>query len=86
MERVAETIAGRTSAVPGAIEQALSVAAGFIDLIFVPNQMCALLGDDPDTLLNQSARSIEDAFDLLKKGGWLTRGRSARLGLRRTTR
>lgn len=71
VERVADAIAGGASTEPGAIEQALPAAAKFIDLIFVPNQMRALLGEDPDTLLAHSVRSIDDAVDLLEKGGWL---------------
>lgn len=69
VQRVAATIARAGTA--DEIERALPVAAKFIDLVFVPNQMRALLGDDPGDLANAAARSVDEAIEMLAKGGWL---------------
>jgi len=71
VRRVAEAIAGNVSMAPGAIEKARPVAAKFIDLVFLPNQMRALLGDEHGVLMRGASKTVEDAIDLLTKGGWL---------------
>lgn len=73
VQSVAAAIVGKASASPDEIEQALPVAAKFVDLVFLPNQMRALLGDAPDDLMKGCVRSVADAVDLLTGGGWLER-------------
>lgn len=68
---VAEAIVGPHAGTTEAIERALPVAAKFIDLVFVPHQMRALLGDDLDELAARATHSIDEAIDLLSGGGWL---------------
>ncbi|WP_043432607.1 TetR/AcrR family transcriptional regulator [Cystobacter fuscus] len=71
IQLVAEAIAGPQSGTTAAIERALPAAAKFIDLVFVPHQMRALLGDDLDELAAKATHSIDEAIDLLSRGGWL---------------
>lgn len=71
VSRVAATIAGEAADRDGEIERVLPVANKFIDLIFVPSQMRALLGDDPAELARDSARRVDEAIELLTRGGWL---------------
>jgi AcrR family transcriptional regulator len=71
VERMAQAIAGRDADAPGALERARPVAAKFIDLVFTPCQMRALIGDDPGQLHAQADASISEATTLLSKGGWL---------------
>jgi AcrR family transcriptional regulator len=74
VQRVAVVIAGKAiagKADVGATDRALPVAAKFIDLVFVPYQMRALMGDEPEALMASASRGIDDAVDLLAKAGWL---------------
>jgi len=67
---VAQAIAG-ADAVPDRIAQASDVAGRFIDMVFVPHQMRALIGDDRAQLNATAACRINDAIDLLTRAGWL---------------
>ncbi|UUL81424.1 TetR/AcrR family transcriptional regulator [Sphingomonas qomolangmaensis] len=67
---VAQAIAGADAA-PDRIEQASTVAGRFIDMVFVPHQMRALIGDDREQLDSTASRRIDDAIDLLTRAGWL---------------
>jgi AcrR family transcriptional regulator len=67
---VAQAIAGADAA-PDRIEQASTVAARFIDMVFVPHQMRALIGDDREQLDATASCRIDDAIDLLTRAGWL---------------
>ena len=71
VQRVAAAVAGRDADKPDVMERALPVAGKFIDLVFAPHQMRALIGDDLGELQAQAAASIGEAIDLLSKGGWL---------------
>ena len=71
VQRVAAAIAGRDADKPEVVERALPLAGKFIDLVFVPHQMRALIGDDLGELQARATASIGDAIDLLSKGGWL---------------
>lgn len=68
---IATAIAGE-NATAEAIERASTVASTFIDLVFVPHQMRALLGDDSTRLEAEAPRRVSEAIDLLSKAGWLT--------------
>ncbi|WNG20429.1 TetR/AcrR family transcriptional regulator [Cystobacter fuscus] len=68
---VAEAIAGPSAGTAEAIARASPVAARFIDLVLVPHQMRALLGDDLGELAKKADPSIDEAIDLLSLGGWL---------------
>ena len=68
---VAEAIAARSLGAAEAIERALPVAARFIDLVLVPHQMRALLGDEPSALTARADHDIDEALELLSRGGWL---------------
>jgi len=65
VRRVAEVIAARTSLSDDAIERATIPAARFIDLVFLPHQMRALLGENLDTLRRTAPRQIEEAIAIL---------------------
>ena len=67
---VAHAIAG-ADAVPDRIAQASDIAGRFIDMVFVPHQMRALIGDDREQLEATAALRIDDAIDLLTRAGWL---------------
>ena len=67
---VAQAIAGADAA-PDRIERASDVAGRFIDMVFVPHQMRALIGDDREQLDAASSRRVNDAIDLLTRAGWL---------------
>jgi AcrR family transcriptional regulator len=67
---LAKAIAG-ADASPEKIEQASSIAARFIDMVFVPQQMRALIGDDAEQLNADAPRRVDDAVDLLARAGWL---------------
>ena len=73
---VAQAIAG-TDAAPDRIVQASDVAGRFIDMVFVPHQMRALIGDDRAQLNATAARRIDDAIDLLTRAGWLDTANAA---------
>lgn len=45
----------------------------FIDLVFAPHQLRALLGERPEALLEQSPSRIEHAIAVLKASGLLPR-------------
>jgi len=40
-------------------------------MVFVPQQMRALIGDDHEHLHAAAPRRIDDAVELLAKAGWL---------------
>ncbi|TPG37993.1 TetR/AcrR family transcriptional regulator [Sphingomonas koreensis] len=65
VQRVAAAIAGRDADKPEVVERALPLAGKFVDLVFVPHQMRALIGDDLDALQAQASESIGEAIDLL---------------------
>ncbi|WP_242183026.1 TetR/AcrR family transcriptional regulator [Sphingomonas sp. CARO-RG-8B-R24-01] len=67
---VAQAIAG-VDAAPDRVAQASDVAGRFIDMVFVPHQMRALIGDDRAQLDATASRRIDDAIDLLTRAGWL---------------
>uniref|UniRef100_UPI0035C95B12 TetR/AcrR family transcriptional regulator n=1 Tax=uncultured Sphingomonas sp. TaxID=158754 RepID=UPI0035C95B12 len=71
VQRVAATIIGTASPRAGEIDRATSVANKFIELVFVPTQMRALLGDDPGELARGAERRIDETLELLMQGGWL---------------
>ena len=67
---VAQAIAGADAA-PDRIDRASTVAGRFIDMVFVPHQMRALIGDDREQLDATASRRIDDAIDLLSRAGFL---------------
>jgi len=67
---VASAIAGKDAA-PEALARAGAAAGLFLDLVFVPHQMRALIGDDPKVLEAEAARRIDEAIELLSKAGLL---------------
>ncbi|GGE78358.1 TetR/AcrR family transcriptional regulator [Sphingomonas prati] len=67
---VARAIAG-SDAPPEKIEEASRVAVRFIDMVFVPHQMRALIGDTREQLDAEAPPRIDDAIDLLSRAGWL---------------
>lgn len=71
VRRIAATITARTEVGAERTDHALRVANKFVDLALVPTQMRALLGDDPRELAAANASHIEEAVELLAKGGWL---------------
>jgi AcrR family transcriptional regulator len=71
VQRVAAIIAGSGADREPHMDRPLAVANTFIDLVFVPTQMRALLGDDPAELSQAAAQRVEEAIDLLARGGWL---------------
>lgn len=71
VRRVATTIAGSVPRTPDEMDRAEQVANRFIDLVFVPAQMRALLGDDVDAGSPGADRRVDDALDLLANSGWL---------------
>ena len=71
VNRVAVAIAGRDADSAETVERASAAAGKFIDLVFLPYQMRALLGDDLGELHATAVSSIDEAINLLSKGGWL---------------
>lgn len=69
--RVAAAITGQQDASPDILARALPLAAKFIDLVFAPHQMRALMGDDVAALQTTAPDRIEEAVDLLAGAGWL---------------
>ena len=65
VRRVAEAICARGADDAATLSAAWPAAARFIELVFVPTQMRALLGDSPETLTVDAARRIEQAIDTL---------------------
>ena len=53
------------------IGEASDVAGRFIDMVFVPQQMRALIGDDRENLDQDASRRINDAIDLFGRAGLL---------------
>ena len=70
IQHVAASIVGNAAGSENAA-RALLVANKFIELVFVPAQMRALVGDDPEELALAAERRLDDSIDLLTKGGWL---------------
>lgn len=67
---VALAIAGQDATLES-IERASRIASMFTDLVFAPQQMRALIGDDPATLAADASRRIDETIELLSKAGWL---------------
>lgn len=67
---VARAIAGPEAA-PDRMQHASGIADRFIDLVFVPQQMRALIGDDREQLDAEAPRRIDDAIYLLDRAGLL---------------
>ncbi|MEE2952345.1 MAG: TetR/AcrR family transcriptional regulator [Pseudomonadota bacterium] len=53
---------------PDAIE---NLTEAFIDLVFAPHQLRALLGDDPESLLAEATARIDRAISMLRSSGQL---------------
>lgn len=71
VRRVAEAIAARHLADPAMVVKARPAAARFIELVFVPHQMRALLGDSGAMLQAGARGKIEVAVDTLSNAGLL---------------
>lgn len=71
IQLAAEAVAGPSSGTREALERASPVATKFIDLVLVPHQMRALLGDELGELAARAGHDIDEALDLLSRGGWL---------------
>ncbi len=69
--RVAAVIVGGGEASPDTLARALPLAANFIDLVFAPHQMRALMGEDLAVLQAAAPLRIRAAVDLLAGSGWL---------------
>ena len=65
VRRVAEAICAGGADDAAALGAAWPVAAKFIELVFVPTQMRALLGDGPETLTVAAKHRIEQSIDAL---------------------
>ncbi|WP_233453590.1 TetR/AcrR family transcriptional regulator C-terminal domain-containing protein [Gluconobacter thailandicus] len=52
-------------------QKASDVAGRFIDMVFVPQQMRALIGDDCENLDQAALRRIDDTIDLFDRAGLL---------------
>lgn len=70
IQRVAATIVGKAVSRKDTA-CAFRVANKFIELVFVPAQMRALVGGDPEGMALAAVRRLDDSIDLLTKGGWL---------------
>ena len=68
--QVARAIAGR-EATPERLAQARPAAEQFIDMVFIPHQMRALIGDDRELLRETAPRRVNDAIALLRNAGKL---------------
>ncbi|MFK3740766.1 TetR/AcrR family transcriptional regulator [Massilia sp. TN1-12] len=68
--RVAHALAGPEPD-PGKAELAAAVAARFIDMVVVPQQMHALVVDDREQLDAAARRRVDDAVDLFSRAGRL---------------
>lgn len=71
VRRVAEAIAARHPADPAMVLRARPAAARFIELVFVPHLMRALIGDSGAILKTGARGRIELAIDTLKTAGLL---------------
>lgn len=68
--QVARAIAGG-GATPEQVAQARPAAEQFIDMVFIPHQMRALVGDDRELLRETAPRRVDDAIVLLRNAGKL---------------
>jgi AcrR family transcriptional regulator len=68
--RVAAAIVGDADPSPEGMARAMPLAAKFIDLVFAPHQMRALMGDEPAALAAAAPVRVEEALDLLSASGW----------------
>jgi AcrR family transcriptional regulator len=71
VRRVAEVIAARSPDSLDAAKRANVPAARFIDLVFLPHQMRALLGEDLEVLLRSAPRQIDEVITMLSATGLL---------------
>jgi AcrR family transcriptional regulator len=56
---------------PDQVEAATAIAQRFIDLVIVPQQMRALVGDDREQLDAAAPRRVDETIDLLARAGLL---------------
>jgi len=68
---VASIVAALAGPSPDQVEAATAVAQRFIDLVIVPQQMRALVGDDRAQLDAAAPRRVDEAIDLLARAGML---------------
>ena len=68
--QIARAIAGGV-ATPEQVTQARPAAEQFIDMVLVPHQMRALIGDDRELLRETAPRRVNDAIALLRNAGKL---------------
>lgn len=68
---VASIVAALTGPSPAQVEAATAIAQRFIDLVVVPQQMRALVGDDREQLDAAAPRRVDEAIDLLARAGLL---------------
>jgi len=68
---VASIVAALAGPAQDQIAAATAVAQRFIDLVIVPQQMRALVGDDRDQLDAAAPRRVDEAIDLLARAGLL---------------
>jgi len=69
---VVRVLTGPTPAsAPEQVEPATAVAERFIDLVLVPQQLRALIGDEREQLDAAAPRRVDDAIDLLARAGLL---------------
>lgn len=71
IRRVAAALAGREDASPDELARALPIASRFIDLVFAPHQMRALMGSDLAALEADAPARIKEVIDLLAGSGSL---------------
>lgn len=70
MACIVHALAGPAPA-PDRAGLACAVAARFIDMVFVPQQMRALVGDELESLDAAARERVDDALDLLARAGML---------------
>ena len=68
---VASIVAALAGPSPDQVDAATAIAQRFIDLVIVPQQMRALVGDDRDHLDAAAPRRVDEAIDLLARAGLL---------------
>jgi AcrR family transcriptional regulator len=68
---VASIVAALAGPSPDQVEAATAIAQRFIDLVIVPQQMRALVGDDREQLDAAAPRRVDEAIDLLARAGLL---------------
>ena len=69
--QVAGAIAGEGFENTDVVAPAMAAAGKFVDLALAPNQMRALMGEEPAPLLEEARRGLDDSIAMLVKGGWL---------------